>query len=140
MSFRTLQYILGAVVVAIGVAMIPAAVVAGIYQEWADMVEILIAALLTIVIGGVAWKYGKQAQLTTKEGFAIVGLAWILVVLFDEHSSLGLVRLRVKKATTDLTSILQEIESREPSPETSPFGGESPFAAITDEDIDSLFS
>ncbi len=43
MSFRTLQYILGAVVAAIGMAMIPAAIVAGIYQEWADMVEILVA-------------------------------------------------------------------------------------------------
>lgn len=82
MSFRTLQYILGAVVAAIGVAMIPAAIVAGIYQEWADMVEILVAALVTIVMGAAAWKHGKQAQLTTKEGFAIVGLAWILVVLF----------------------------------------------------------
>ena len=82
MSYRTLQYILGAVVAAIGVAMIPAAIVAGIYQEWADMVEILVAALVTIVIGGVAWKYGRQAQLTTREGFAIVGLAWIAVVLF----------------------------------------------------------
>ncbi|NNJ47803.1 MAG: TrkH family potassium uptake protein, partial [Acidimicrobiia bacterium] len=82
MSYRTLQYILGAVVAAIGVAMIPAAIVAGIYQEWADMVEILVAALVTILIGGVAWKYGRQAQLTTREGFAIVGLAWIAVVLF----------------------------------------------------------
>ncbi len=62
--------------------MLPAAVVSGIYQEWADMVEILVAALITIVIGGLAWRYGRQAQLTTKEGFAIVGLAWIFVVLF----------------------------------------------------------
>ena len=46
------------------------------------MVEILVAAVVTVVVGAVAWKYGKQAQLTTKEGFAIVGLAWIMVVLF----------------------------------------------------------
>lgn len=82
MSARTLQYVLGAVVAAVGLAMVPAAIVAGIYQEWADAGEILLAAVLTVAVGTVAWRYGKQAQLTTKEGFAIVGLAWISVVLF----------------------------------------------------------
>src|SRR6476660_2683080 len=33
----------------------------------------------------------------------------ILVVLFDERSSLGLVRLRVKKATGELATILSDI-------------------------------
>ena len=82
MSYRTLQYILGAVVAAVGVAMVPAAIVAGIYQEWADMGEILAAAVMTFIVGYLAWRYGKQGQLSTREGFAIVGLAWISVVLF----------------------------------------------------------
>ena len=47
MSYRTLQYILGAVVAAVGVAMVPAAIVAGIYQEWADMGELFAAAAMT---------------------------------------------------------------------------------------------
>ncbi|MBT8202110.1 MAG: TrkH family potassium uptake protein [Acidimicrobiia bacterium] len=81
MSRRTLQYVLGAVVGAVGLAMIPAAIVAGIYQEWGEMGQIFLAALLTFGIGFVAWRFGDQAELTAKEGFAIVGLAWISVVL-----------------------------------------------------------
>ena len=82
MSYRTLQYILGAVVAAVGVAMVPAAIVAGIYQEWADMGEILAAAAMTFIVGYLAWRTGRQGQLSTREGFAIVALAWISVVLF----------------------------------------------------------
>ena len=36
----------------------------------------------------------------------------ILVVIFDERSSLGLVRLRVKKCTGELCTILDEIVAR----------------------------
>ena len=82
MKFRTLQYVLGAVVAAAGLAMIPSAVVAGIYREWNEMGGLLLASLITVVVGGLAWRFGKQDQLTTREGFAIVGLAWIAVVLF----------------------------------------------------------
>jgi trk system potassium uptake protein TrkH len=82
MSYRTLQYILGAVVAAVGVAMVPAAIVSGIYQEWADMGEIVAAAAMTFIVGYLAWRYGEQGELSTREGFAIVALAWIFVVLF----------------------------------------------------------
>ena len=48
---------------------------------------------------------------------SIVGLRVILVVIFDERSSLGLVRLRVKKAAVELNgvfdSIMQKGRSRE---------------------------
>ena len=81
MSRRTLQYILGAVVAAIGAAMLPAAVVAAIYQEWADAGGILLAGLLTIIAGVAAWRGYGGRTLTAREGFAIVGLAWIAVVL-----------------------------------------------------------
>lgn len=72
---------------------------------------------------------------------SIVGLRVILVVIFDERSSLGLVRLRVKKASQELndvfTSIMDKVEKEKTSVGAS---FESPFAEITDEDIDSLFS
>ncbi len=63
----------------------------------------------------------------------------ILVLIFDERSSLGLVRLRVKKAGEELAAIfdglLQKAEQG-----TGPGGGaDSPFAEITDDDIDNLF-
>jgi predicted regulator of Ras-like GTPase activity (Roadblock/LC7/MglB family) len=72
---------------------------------------------------------------------SIVAQRVILVVIFDERSSLGLVRLRVKKAAQELTdcfhTIMEKVE-RERQAAGATF--ESPFAEITDEDIDSLFS
>lgn len=67
----------------------------------------------------------------------LVGGRMILVVVFDERSSLGLVRLRVKKASTELSKIFEEIEKK--SAQQAAQGG-SPFAEITDDDIDNLFS
>ena len=64
----------------------------------------------------------------------------ILVVRFDERSSLGLVRLRVKRATGDLISIIEEVTSRAEAQRATSLGPSSPFAEITDEDIDALFS
>jgi len=67
----------------------------------------------------------------------LVGGRIVLVVIFDERSSLGLVRLRVKKAGAELARIFEEIEKK--SEQESALGA-SPFADITDEDIDNLFS
>jgi predicted regulator of Ras-like GTPase activity (Roadblock/LC7/MglB family) len=64
----------------------------------------------------------------------------ILLVLFDLRSSLGLVRLRVKKATTELAAVLDEVAARAEAQRASGFGARSPFAEITDEDIDALFN
>ena len=72
---------------------------------------------------------------------SIVAQRVILVVIFDERSSLGLVRLRVKKASEELNRVFANIISkveREKAQAGAAF--ESPFAEITDEDIDSLFS
>jgi len=60
----------------------------------------------------------------------------ILVVVFDERSSLGLVRLRVKKAGTQLAKVFEEIQKKAERDS----GAGTPFAEITDEDIDNLFS
>lgn len=66
---------------------------------------------------------------------SIVGQRGILVVIFDHRSSLGLVRLRVRKASDELTSLFTRIAQKAEAP-----GVGSPFAEITDDDIDSLFS
>ncbi len=60
----------------------------------------------------------------------------ILVVVFDERSSLGLVRLRVKKAGQKLSEIFDEIFKRAEAED----GLNSPFTEISDDDIDNLFS
>ncbi|MBM4374905.1 MAG: roadblock/LC7 domain-containing protein [Deltaproteobacteria bacterium] len=59
----------------------------------------------------------------------------ILVVIFDAKSSLGLVRLRVRKTSDELAMIFDEISRRPP-----PGHEGSPFAELTDQDIDNLFS
>ena len=69
---------------------------------------------------------------------SIVGQRLILVVIFDERSSLGLVRLRVRKASAELERVLNEMEAK--ATEDGAVETVSPFAEITDEDIDALFS
>ena len=67
----------------------------------------------------------------------LVDTRMILVVVFDERSSLGLVRLRVKKAGTELAKIFEGIKKKSEQEATA---GESPFSEITDDDIDNLFA
>ena len=72
---------------------------------------------------------------------SIVAQRVILVVIFDSLSSLGLVRLRVKKASVELTDVFDKIINKINSDRDSGvIDMESPFAEITDEDIDSLFT
>ena len=66
---------------------------------------------------------------------SIVASRVILVVIFDSRSSLGLVRLRVKKCSEELANILETVMKK-----TEAHSRQSPFAEITDEDIDKLFS
>jgi predicted regulator of Ras-like GTPase activity (Roadblock/LC7/MglB family) len=71
---------------------------------------------------------------------SIVGGRVILVLIFDERSSLGLVRLRVKRCSEELNRIFEQIIEK--SEKDHAKGGvtfDSPFAEITDEDIDALF-
>jgi predicted regulator of Ras-like GTPase activity (Roadblock/LC7/MglB family) len=67
----------------------------------------------------------------------IVAKRLILVVVFDDRSSLGLVRLRVKKAAAELARIFEELRKKA---EHESEASASPFAEITDDDIDNLFS
>ncbi|HEX8473032.1 MAG TPA: roadblock/LC7 domain-containing protein [Pyrinomonadaceae bacterium] len=61
----------------------------------------------------------------------------LLVVVFDERSSLGLIKLRVKQAARELAAIFEEVQRLADLKRDS---DTSLFAEITDEDIDSLFN
>ncbi|MBS1796548.1 MAG: roadblock/LC7 domain-containing protein [Acidobacteria bacterium] len=61
----------------------------------------------------------------------------LLVVVFDERSTLGLVKLRTKKASHEVAAILEDVKR---DSEHGRLDENSFFAEITDEDIDSLFS
>ncbi len=62
----------------------------------------------------------------------------LLVVVFDERSTLGLVKLRTKRASFDVAAILDEAATQSES--FAAGNSNSLFSDITDEDIDSLFS
>jgi len=70
---------------------------------------------------------------------SLIGQRVILVVIFDRRSSLGLVRLRVKKSSKYLSKIFDEINQKVEKEKLEGMLEESPFAGITDEDIDKLF-
>jgi predicted regulator of Ras-like GTPase activity (Roadblock/LC7/MglB family) len=96
--------------------------------------------------GGLAKLIGeKEFSILFHEGerdnlhLSIIAGRVILVVIFDQRSSLGLVRLRVKKASDELTLIFQDLAKK--SEEMEKVGNrQSPFAEITDDDIDNLFN
>ena len=70
---------------------------------------------------------------------SLIGQRIILVVIFDSRTSLGLVRLRVKKASDALTKIFDEIIEKVEEEKGTGKLEESFFAEISDEDIDNLF-
>lgn len=96
--------------------------------------------------GGMAKLLGeKEFSILFHEGekdnihISIIGQRVILVVIFDQRSSLGLVRLRVKKSSEVLSRIFDAIQDKASSEKTRGKVSNSPFAEITDEDIDNLF-
>lgn len=88
-------------------------------------------------------EFGGQFHEGTKHNvhLSVVARRAILVVLFDARSSLGLVRLRVRKATEEMTKIFDNLVKKIQSQQQAPGGGFGPNLAgeITDEDIDKLF-
>jgi predicted regulator of Ras-like GTPase activity (Roadblock/LC7/MglB family) len=119
--------------------------------ETGEMRGIDSTSLASLTAGSVA-ATGGLAKIIGEEEFPIhfhqgqrdnlhitlVGGRVILVVIFDERSSLGLVRLRVKKAGAELAHVFEEMQKRAERAQAS--GAASPFAEITDDDIDNLFS
>ena len=93
--------------------------------------------------GGMARLIGeKEFPTLSHEGehesihICIIGRA-LMVVVFDERSSLGLVKLRVKQASREMVLIFEEIARRSQDRKSQE---NALFAEITDEDIDSLFN
>lgn len=96
--------------------------------------------------GGIARLLGeREFTILFHEGekdnihISLVGQRVILVVIFDQRSSIGLVRLRVKKATENLAHIFDDISKKTEKERLEGKLTESPFAEISDEDIDNLF-
>jgi predicted regulator of Ras-like GTPase activity (Roadblock/LC7/MglB family) len=89
--------------------------------------------------GGMAQLIGeKEFPTLSHEGeresihISVIGRL-LLIVVFDERSTLGLVKLRSRQVSHQLLAMIDEITRVEASDE------DSAFAEITDEDIDSLF-
>ena len=117
-----------------------------------DVKSIDATSLASLTAGNVAATDGlakligeKEFSLLFHEGekdnlhISIVGKRGILVVIFDQSSSLALVRLRVKRASRDLQEIFERVEVRAQNHANESARFESPFSEITDEDIDKLF-
>ena len=97
--------------------------------------------------GGMAKLLGeKEFSILFHEGekenihISLIGDRIILVVIFDKRSSLGLVRLRVKKSSEAFTQIFDKIFKKVEKEKFVKETVRSPFAEITEEDIDKLFS
>jgi predicted regulator of Ras-like GTPase activity (Roadblock/LC7/MglB family) len=112
-----------------------------------DVGDIDTTSLASLAAGNVA-ATGGMAQLIGEKEFptlshegeresihiCVIGRV-LLVVVFDERSSLGLVKLRVKQVSSELAAIFEEVKRV-----AEKKGADAAlFAEITDDDIDSLF-
>ncbi len=113
-----------------------------------EVEQLDVTSLSSLIAGNIAAAGGIASLLSEKEFagqfhegertkvvYTVVDGRLILVVLFDERSSLGLVRLRVKRAGSELTHILVRILEKSESTTTP-----SVLDEITDDDIDNLFN
>ncbi|RLE12714.1 MAG: TrkH family potassium uptake protein [Actinobacteria bacterium] len=83
MSWRHLLHVVGAVLGAIGLSMLAAPVISAVYMEWSDIPGLTLAAAITTLVGFGLWRtFDRPGELSTREGFATVGLAWIALALF----------------------------------------------------------
>ena len=80
---RTLAFVIGSAVSAVGASMLAAAAVSVAHGEWHAARGILIACVLTMAAGLILWRgFGRPAPIGVKEGFATVGLAWFVISAF----------------------------------------------------------
>ena len=116
-----------------------------------DLEDIDTTSLASLAAGNVAATEGL-AQLIGEPDFSalyhegherslhlsVVARKAILLVVFDEHSSLGLVRLRVQQRGAELHALVAEVLARNiPS---GARGGPVVVGEISDEDIEALFT
>jgi predicted regulator of Ras-like GTPase activity (Roadblock/LC7/MglB family) len=103
-------------------------------------------SLASLAAGNVAATGGMAALIGEKEfptlshegeresiHISVIGRL-LLVVVFDERSSLGLVKLRSKQVSHQIAEMIAQLTQQNGD------DPDSPFAGITDEDIDSLFN
>ncbi len=118
-----------------------------------DVDALDVTALASLTAGNVAATDGlarilgeREFSVLLHEGekenihLSIVAGKVILVVIFEDRSSLGLVRLRVRQATAELAEAFREIAERMQREPVLHSSIEPLLAEITDEDIDRLFS
>ena len=90
-------------------------------------------------------EFGGQFHEGTKYNvhISVVARRAILVVLFDSNSSLGLVRLRVRKASEEMARIFEQlvkkIEQQQQQGSSGAGFGPNLAGELTDDDIDKLF-
>jgi predicted regulator of Ras-like GTPase activity (Roadblock/LC7/MglB family) len=120
-------------------------------SEAGELQGIDTTSLASLVAGNIAAS-GGLAKLIGEEEFpthfhqgerdnvhiTLVAQRIILTVIFDDRSSLGLVRLRVKKASSKLSEMFDRIFKKAEAENDE--NDASPFAEISEEDIDNLFS
>jgi len=113
-----------------------------------EVEQLDVTSLSSLIAGNIAAAGGIASLLSEKEFagqfhegertkvvYTVVDGRLILVVLFDERSSLGLVRLRVKRAGGELTTVLTRMLEKSASSATP-----NVLDEITDDDIDNLFN
>jgi len=116
--------------------------------EAGEVGELDVTSLSSLTAGNVAATGGISQILAEKdftsqfhEGerthvhITLVSSKAILLVLFDERSSLGLVRLRVRKASDEMSRLFDQAQERAKGSD-----GPSILNDITDSDIDNLFN
>ena len=88
-------------------------------------------------------EFGGQFHEGTKYNvnISVVAKRAILAVLFDSNSSIGLVRLRVRRSSEEMTKVFDDLVHKIQQQQKGGGGGHGPNLAgeITDDDIDKLF-
>ncbi len=88
-------------------------------------------------------EFGGQFHEGTKYNvnISVVAKRAILAVLFDSNSSIGLVRLRVRRASEEMAKVFEDLVNKIQQQQKGSGGSQSPNIAgeITDDDIDKLF-
>ena len=117
-----------------------------VHGELGDLDTTSLASLVAgnvAATGGMAKLIGeKEFPTLSHEGeresihISVIGRV-LLVVVFDERSSLGLVKLRAKQVSQELATVFAAVE-RDSSERD--LASSLPFGEITDDDIESLFS
>ncbi len=122
-------------------------------SSWGETEGLDMTSLASLTAGNIAATGGlakllgeKEFSILFHEGerdnlhISLVGGQAILVILFDQRSSLGLVRLRARRATEDLGRIFDDLLKRmEQERGRAKDLFLSHFGEITDAEIDNLF-